>query len=514
MAKRTTKVGPKALTKTTPNVSYKREELVKVLPQYVVIDDAIAGAVAIKRKGTAYLPMPSPYDKSKENTERYEAYRTRAVWYGATARTLTGFVGEVFAKDPVIVVPPAIKPLTEDTTGEGVGIIQLAKLAVGTVLSKGRGGLFVDYPSTGGAVTQEQRESGGIRAVIQFYDPTKIINWRTKRIGSITVLSLVVLEEEYDKEDDGFARVKDKQWRVLRLTDENTVEARIYRTSGMTAEGEPSTLTKHDGTPFNRIPFMFIGSETNNALIDRPPMFDLADLNIAHYRNSADYEESAFICGQPTPVITGLTESWADKYFNEGVGLGSRGALPLPVGADAKLMQAEPNTMPKEAMEAKERQMVALGAKLVEQKSVQRTATEASAETAAEKSVLATVADNVSLAFQWALGYACDYEGVTEREIVFRLNKEYSFNYASPEAIDAVIRAWQADAISFTEMRQGVRKSGIATLDDKIAKKEIQDDNAIGFGDEEDPNADPTDPNKKPTPDPDNVPEPGSTSEI
>jgi hypothetical protein len=147
---------------------------------------------------------------------------------------------------------------------------------------------------------------------------------------------------------------------------------------------------------------MFIGSENNDANPDNPNMYDLASLNIAHYRNSADYEEACYIVGQPTPVLTGLTEQWYKDILGGCVNFGSRGGIPLPVGASADLLQASENTMIKEAMEIKERQMVALGAKLVEQKQVQRTAFETKVEATSEGSILSSSAKNVSNAFVWA----------------------------------------------------------------------------------------------------------------
>lgn len=484
-------------TQNTKNVAYTRKELRDVLGQYDIIDDAIAGALRVKSKKDKYLPRPNAGDKSAENEARYAAYLTRAVFYNVTGRTLEGFMGELFSKDTVITVPDKLKNVVEDANGEGVGLEQLAKIVCRDVLSKGRGGLFVDYPQTGGQFTVMEKEMRGYRPVIAFYNPRQIINWGTKKIGALTVLAFVVLEESIDSEtgDSDFASSTERQWRVLRLDDAGNYTVQLYRgtRANNATYGELVTPTDSTGKPFNRIPFMFIGAEDNNASVDRPPMFDLADLNIAHYRNSADYEESSFICGQPTPVISGITEAWADKYFANGIGLGSRAAMPLPAGASADLLQAEPNIIPKEAMEHKERQMVAIGARLVEQKSVQRTATEASAETASEKSVLASVADNVSLAFEWAIGFAAAWEGLGETKVTFRINKEFTSNFSTPEARAEAIKAWQQGAISFTEMRSALRKGGTATLTDEQARAEIMNEEA-NMRPNVDPNEDPDNP--------------------
>lgn len=477
---------------TTVNVAYVRKELRDILPDYQMIDDVVAGARVVKSKAAKYLPIPNAHDTSDENMARYHAYKTRAVFYGVTSRTLEGFIGEMFGRDPVMTTPKAMEPLVEDVNGEGVGLIQMAKETCRHVLSKGRAGLFVDYPDTGGGASAADKEALGIRPVINMYKPTQIINWRTRKLGALTVLSLVVLEEDVEPDNNNFADANLKQWRVLMLDPETlNYTVQLYqgkavgganRQVSYSFVGQPVVPTDANGAPFKRIPFMFIGANNNDTRVDKPPMYDLADLNIAHYRNSADYEESCFICGQPTPVISGLNEAWVDKYFKGGVGLGSRAALPLPAGASAELLQAEPNTMPFEAMQHKERQMVAVGARLVEQASVQRTATEASSETESEKSTLASVSDNVSLAFEWALGFAAEWEGLSEADITFRLNKEFSIHFSTPEARAEAIKAWQAEAISFTEMRAALRKGGTATLPDQQARDEIKKDADTGAG--------------------------------
>lgn len=454
-------------------VSFTRVEVTRMKPQYTLIDDAIAGAVAVKAKNTTYLPDPS----GGTDPTRYAAYLRRAVFYGVTGRTLEGMTGEIFNKDPVILVPGALTDLIEDATGEGVGLIQVAKKVTKLVLSLGRSGLFVDFPDTQGAVTRADLENLNVRPVIRHYHPLQIINWRFRKIGAASVLSLVVLEEKTDLEDNnGFSLTPVRRWRILRLDENNRYTVQIVTGGTTITTGDVITPLDAAGNPFDRIPFMFVGSETNDAEIDAPPMFDIADLNIAHYRNSADHEESLFISSQPTLVVTGLTETWVDKYFKNGFPLGSRAALPLPEGASATILEVSERSATAAEMEHKEKQMVALGAKLVEQKSVQRTATEASQDEASEQSILATVADNVSRALEWALYYAALFAGAPGDEIKLQLNKEFAISFGSPEARREAIEAWISGAISFTEMRSALRKGGTATLPDDKAKAEIEAD--------------------------------------
>ncbi|QDP56576.1 MAG: putative portal protein [Prokaryotic dsDNA virus sp.] len=469
-----------------PNVAFVRKDLKALLPLYQLIRDCIDGEVKVKAAKAKYLPQPNAEDESEENLARFKAYIERAVFYNVTARTLKGFVGQVFLRDPVVEVPTLLQIVNEDANGGGVSLTQSSKKAVAYVLSHGRAGLFVDYPATEGVASRAQLEAGDIRPTVNLYAPWRVLNWRTTKRGAREILSLVVLSETYIQSDDGFEMKEAEQFRVLRLgksqdnvqdnidegVDVYTVE--VWRKEGGNfGISESYQPRDSSGALLKEIPFTFIGSENNDVEIDNPPLYDLASLNIAHYRNSADYEESCFIVGQPTPYFAGLTEEWVKNVMGGTVTLGSRGAVPLPEGGSAGLLQAASNTMPKEAMEHKERQMVALGAKLVEQTTVQRTATEADLEATSENSTLTSSAKNVSAAYQWGLEWCAIFVGVPENGIKFELNTEFDIANMTPQERAQVISEWQSGAISFTEMRENLRKAGVAKLDDKKAKEEI-----------------------------------------
>ncbi|UAG58617.1 putative portal protein [Pseudomonas phage Guyu] len=475
-----------------PNVSFVRPELSKLLPMYYLIRDAIAGEPTVKEARTKYLPMPNASDQSKENKARYDAYIARAVFYNVARRTLFGLIGQVFMRDPVVKVPALLNPLVANATGSGINLTQLSKKAVSLNLAYSRAGILVDYPTTegqGGASVAEL-EAGKIRPTLYVYAPTEIINWRTIDRGAEEVLSLVVIFETWCVQDDGFEMKNSGQFRVLRLDEEGYYVHEIWREPNPTkADGtkiprgnyqlhEVFKPTDANGNRLDEIPFMFMGSENNDVNPDNPNFYDLASLNLAHYRNSADYEESCYVVGQPTPVLTGLTEEWVNNVLKGTVNFGSRGGIPLPTGADAKLLQAEPNTMLKEAMDTKERQMVALGAKLVEQKEVQRTATEAELEAASEGSTLSSATKNVSAAFEWALKWAARWIGAGDAGVKFELNTDFDIARMTPDERRQIIEEWQKGAITFTEMRTGLRKAGIATEDDAKAKADIAKDTA------------------------------------
>lgn len=467
------------------NVQFTRNELTEKLPYYQKIEDCLAGQEVVKSRLTIYLPMPNSADQSAENKLEYEAYVKRAVFYNVVKRTLKGLVGQVFQRDPVVEVPANLDIVIKDANGNGVDLQQTAKYATEKVLAVGRAGMLADYPETTGPVTVLQVKEGLIRPTISIYEAKNIINWRTRIIGGKVVLSLVVLVERYVLEDDGFEIQYGNQYRVLKLSADNVYTVELWRESVDNSLDAPvKSFQPKDakGNTLKEIPFMFIGADDNSPSVDDAPMYDLANLNIGHYVNSAEYEDSCYMLGQPTPWFSGLTEEWVKDVLNGKVAMGAKGIVPLPVNGDAGLLQAEPNSMAFEAMEHKERQMVALGARLVQENSVQRTLGEAQMEEASEASVLASVAKNVSAAIKWGLEWCGIFTGAVDYAmdaaergniIKFELNDEFDIAKMSAQDRLQLMKEWQADGITFSEYRESLRKAGIATLDDETAQAEL-----------------------------------------
>jgi hypothetical protein len=443
------------------------------------IADCIAGQRVIKAAGTKYLPQPNASDVSEENQERYRAYKKRAVFHNATARTVGNMVGQCFAVDPVPTMPEQMLPWLADIDGAGVSGNQQAKKSLAYVIAFSRACIWVDYPKTAAPVSLADAEEGGIRPKIVLFDPRNVINWRVIPHGAKSKLALVVIREKYIKKDDGFEAEFDWQYRVLRLIDGKYWQE-VHRpgNGGFTIIERLQPLGG-DGLPLTEIPFVFIGAESNDIEVEKPLMLDISNLNLAHYRNSADYEEITYMVGQPTPWLSGLSDDWVERHLKGSIMLGSRACIPLPEGGAAGLMQCETNTLPKEAMDQKEALMQALGAKLVEKREVKQTATEAGINEASETSILASCCNNVSaaygLAFRWAAMFGNIETAKPEEEILFELNTDFAIARMTPEEAGAVLTLYQADLITFEEARDKLKTGGWAYLEDEDAKDQIAD---------------------------------------
>jgi hypothetical protein len=471
-----------------PNVGFVREDVRKRLPQYELIRDCLAGEAQVKYRKTRYLPMPNPEDTSADNIARYDSYITRASFFGVAEKTLSDLVGQIFMREPAVEIPAMLQPVIDDATGSGIPLQQQAQLAAANALGYGRLGLYVDYPSTAvinddGTETDEPAsiadiEAGEIRPTIRVIEPWDCINYRVKTRGAKIILSLVVFREDRIVEDDGFETKKKDQWRVLRLDENDEYVIDIYYNKTGTTPNERYEPRDAAGNRLDEIPFTFVGSVNNDPAPNAPPMYQLCSLNIHHYMNSADYEESVFVVGQPTIAASGLTEEWVTKVLGGRISMGARGGIPLPVNGSIELLQAEPNTLAKEAMDHKEDQMMSIGAKFRRPDQVQRTATESSIDNVAETSTLSRVAQNVAAGFKWALEWCAVFVGASEAGIKFDMNTEFDLVALTPEEQAQIIQAWKDGAIAFEEMRAALRRGGVATLDDKKAKAAIEEEQA------------------------------------
>lgn len=413
------------------------------------VRDAVEGSDAIKRRGTEYLPDPDPDDP-----ERYANYKMRALWLGVTKRTHDGMLGAVFRKNPEAELPSVIEYMRDDADGSGMSLTQFARGAVSDTATNGRDGVLVDYPEAEDGLTQEQAQ--GLRATLRAYPSNTITNWR--RDGE--QLALVVLLEHYDEPVDEFQVNQEKQYRVLSLDDQGYYVQRVFRHNEEVSRSEPR-MANGERWPF--IPFQFIGAGNNDEHPDNPLLLDIADVNIAHYRNSADLEEASFIVGQPmfhVDVGDTSTQEWNDLNPN-GVTVGARRGIQTK-GGKVELVQAEERNLPLKLMEQKEAQMLAIGAKLIEQRGGNEREEAVKARTGAENANLSTLADNVSDGLENCLEWAALFMTSADvfDDITFRLNQEFYEQGADPQMVMARIQEVDRGLIAKADYRAWRRKTG------------------------------------------------------
>ena len=417
------------------------------------------------------------YIKSIDSSDvqRNERYKDDARLTNFTSRTKAGLVGAVFRKEIEVVLPDSIAYLEGDSTGNNLPLDKLAQETTGEVLQSGRYGLLVDFPASEDGLTVAEVADMNLKARINKYKAESIINWQNTIENGIHMLTLVVLREIVDAiSEDGFTWAQQVQYRVLRLLDGVYIQ-QLYNEKGeIVHEYTPRDFT---GSSWEFIPFVFVGSEDNDTEVDASPLFDLASLNIGHLRNSADYEESVHVTGQPTLIISTNMSAEEFKSANPaGVTIGARRGHNLGPDGTAIMLQASPNQLADVAMQRKEEQAVMMGARLVMQAGTNETAEAARIKHTGESSVLATIVRNVEDAINQCLFWADRFMSVetNEDDIIFEINKQFFDVVLDPQMIVAQLQLFNSGIIASRDIRDTLRRT--STIKADRTDEDIDDD--------------------------------------
>jgi hypothetical protein len=483
------------------------------LPAWLRARDVIAGEDAVKSGGVRYLPR-----LDSQTDEEYAAYKERAAFFNATARTAEGYVGLIFRRPPFIKTVEAgglggaLSEFANDADMLGTPLVSYAKNVVSEVISVGRCGTLVDWE---GEVEN--------RVYASLYSAESILNWRVERINGRNITTMVALlergvrnAERGMKDDDPFVEEVTEQIRVLRLVagGELKVEsASSPRPSppkfGLpSGEGEASSASRRSGLrremrcvveiwqreekafargqrrkdkeewklvetriplrlgkPLPLLPFVFHGPRHAQSTVEKLPLADIIAVNLDHYRLDADYKHGVHFTALPTAWVSGF-----DKTSSLRIGSSTAWVTENP-GAAAGFLEfsGQGLTTFERAMDRDERLLAVLGSRLLEgQKKVGETAQAIELRQSGENSILGNIAVNVSASLtqvlRWAHWWNSTEESpddVTTEQVLVELNTDFSTKGLSAQDIQAIVAAWQANAISRETMTDLFRRGEV-----------------------------------------------------
>lgn len=427
--------------------------------------DVCKGQDRVHAQGAMYLPR-----LSEQTQAEYDAYKGRAIFYNATWRTIVGLQGMLFRKPPHVVVPDAIEPMLEDINMSGTSMHILALEAAEECLKLGRLGIYVDFPMVEVGATRADAVKKNHRPSMKLYSALSIINWKTGTVNNRTVLSMVVLKEAIDVAVDEFTDEEQIQYRVLDLITNESLSGNqepIYRVRIFVKDDKGDDLQvgedvfpKVEGEYLTELPFFFVGVDDVSWVVDEPPLVDLVDVNLSHYRTTADYEHGCHFTGLPTPVVSGYQPEGESK---DKFCIGSMTAWVFP-RPDAKASFLEftgqgLNCL-KDNLEKKEGYMAILGARMLEVnvKGGVESANTAALHRGGEQSMLSSVAQAISMGILKALKVFCRFAGADTKDVDFALNRDFFPVPMDALTLTSIIAGWQNGAYSYESMLKLLQK--------------------------------------------------------
>ena len=422
-----------------------------------------------------YLPKLNGQDK-----KQYNSYKKRAVFYGAMSRTVTALVGAIDRKPPEVKGADALEDFMKDVTGTGVSLDEFLKEVEEEVMISGRVVVCVD-----------RKNSKDNRPYLVWYKSEDCINWFSEEYTDFDQrLSGMIFRESYfDRDKDNkYKQVQKDQYReftmengnvtvnIWRPEDEDNGGAPIVNIIGK--EEKPKYVIKETykltnrAKPLGFIPCVPIVADGSPFEVPKPPLLDLVDVNLAHYRNSADYEHGMHWTALPTPVLTGLNGK------DSKISIGSGSAIILPDPQSSAMFLEFSGTglgVIKTAMDHKESMMSALGARMLASRMDQSTSAEVTRiNYSGETASLCNVARSMSRGMARMLRMVALWENFKGAEnIEVFLNEDYVDTKLEGADITALMSAYQGGAISLDSliwnMASGERIPVGRTVDDEIA---------------------------------------------
>ncbi len=458
-------------------IGNKSPDYARRIPEWQLVRHALEGEDRIKEEGTTYLPRPEGQD-----TGQYARYKERATFLGVADRTARGLVGLVFRVDPQTKIPAALAHMEVSATPDGDPLITLAHEIVREILSVGRYGLLVDMAQAPSLV-------GKARPYIAPYVAENIWLWDETfdPVAGERVLQRVVVKEEpvtEDEESTTYLRelyldadtgvYLQQLWRKVepehqsrRDLSRRQADQQLSEDNGYEQVGEPFQPTKQ-GRPLTRIPFVFVNTYNLLPRPHKPPFYDLARVNIAHYRNSADYEQALHLIAQPTPWIAA---DWEQSQKPTHIGAATIWYLSKDAQAGMVEFTGKGMATLRQAMADKEDQMAILGSRIIQDQQSNIKVETMRMQTRAQTSVLTEGVNQAQLALEKALTLANEWAGGSGK-IEYKLNRDFVETTLSAQELDSLVKGWQAGAFSRQTLHENLQRGEIVPVD-RSADEEV-----------------------------------------
>ena len=399
-----------------PNAAWRNQE-----PHWILIEDLIGGSYELRRRHRRYLPQ-----EPRELDEAYDNRLARSVcppYYIRLERMLAGML----TRKPVRLndVSDVVREQLFDVDLQGNDLNVWCYEACRKMVRYGHIGVLVDAPAAG---------SQG-RPYWVTYTPREILGWRTELIDGAQKLTQLRLLEKVIEADGEYGEKEVEQVRVLTP---GAFEIHRHDAKGQFVVHDSGTTT------MDHIPFDIAYSNRVNFMESRPPLEDIANLNLKAYQVQSDLDNQLHISAVPMLAFYGFPQS------AEEVSAGPGEAISFP--SDGRAEYIAP---PSNAFDSQFRRLDQLAIQINELGLSAVLGQKLSAETAESKridrsqgdSTMMVIAQNMQDLIDNCLAHHAHYLNIAEVGSSF-VNRDFLGARLEPQEIQALLQLYTAGTIS------------------------------------------------------------------
>ena len=390
-------------------------------PAWILIEDLVGGTVAMRKRHRTYLPQ-----EPREQDSSYDARLARSVCPPYLVRIERMLAGMLTRK-------PVRLNDTGDTIREQLFDVDLQGNDLNTwcyetarkMIRYGHVGVLVDAPQNGG------------RPYWIAYSPRDILGWRTELEDGAQKLTQLRLREVVTEPDGDYGEKAVEQVRVL--------TPGAYELHRKDDENGDFKLHDEGTTTLDRIPFSVAYSDRIGYLESRPPLQDIAELNLKTYQVQSDLDNQLHISAVPMLAFYGFPSS------AEEVSAGPGEAIAFPAEGRAEYIEPGGRSFDYQfqRLDQLASQINELGlAAVLGQKLSAETAEAKRIDRSQGDSTMMVIAQNMQDAIDNCLQFHAEFLSTPEQAGSCYVNRDFLGSRLEPQDVLALLQVYTAGTIT------------------------------------------------------------------
>ena len=400
-----------------PNSAWYAQE-----PHWILIEDLLQGTYGMRRKHRRYLPQ-----EPRELDESYDNRLARSVvppYYQRLERMLAGML----TRKPVKLqdVSDAIREQLFDVDLQGNDLNVWTYESARKLVRYGHIGCLVDAPSNGG------------RPYWCTYTPRQILGYRTEQQDGAQRLTQLRLQETVLEADP------DSQYGEKQIDQVRVLTPGQYQIHQRQDNGEYEMID-NGPTSLAEIPFSVAYSNRIGFMESRPPLEDIAELNLKSYQVQSDLDNQLHISAVPMLAFFGFPTS------AEEVSAGPGEALAFPADGRAEYIEPQGRSFDFQfkRLEQIQAQINELGLSAVlGQKLSAETASAKMIDRSQGDSTMMVIAQNVQDMIDNSLKFHAQFMGQQEAAGSCTVNRDFIGARLEPADVNALLQLYVAGTIT------------------------------------------------------------------
>ena len=414
--------------------------------------------------GTEYLRENSEAFLPLEPREDYDAYLSRvnrSVFSPYTQRLVRAATGLILRK-PITVIgdPYWTNVFVKDVDGCGSDLDEYARRLLICALTYGHSNTLVDFPAPTGARSLAEERDQNRRPYWIEVDPANIYGWRLDRevnYGKLIQVRIaeqaVVPEGEFgEKVFDQIRVIEPGQYKIFRkketTKDMYTQDESFAGNFDSPANEKDYELVESGEFSLGEIPLVTVYAGKTDTMTSKPPLLDIAYLNLAHFQRQADLIHSLHVASQPLLVM----EGWDDQTKDMAISVNY--AMATQPGNKVYYVEPAASAFEAQAAEIQELQlqMATLGiSTLSQQKFVAESADARRLDRVDTNSMLSMVSLDLEQKVQKAFNLSADYLGLEPPEV--KISRDFDIDRLIGQDITALTSLFDQQVIDREEFR-------------------------------------------------------------